>query len=113
MYAYKLEGYDENWIDMGNRNIVSFTNLDGGTYKLLVKATNSSGKWGEKILSIDLIVSPPPWKTWWAYSLYVLAILLLIFVFIYFRTRLQQKKLIGRKNLLLRLRSKLWKKLHH
>ena len=58
-YAYKLEGYDDNWIDIGNRNIASFTNLDGGFYKLLVKATNSSGKWGEEILSINLSISPP------------------------------------------------------
>jgi len=62
LYAYKLEGYDDNWIDIGNRNVASFTNLDGGSYKFLVKATNSSGKWGEKVLSINLYVSPHPGK---------------------------------------------------
>lgn len=110
MYAYKLEGYDENWIDMGNRNIVSFTNLDGGTYKLLVKATNSSGKWGDKILSIDLIVSNPPWKTWWAYSLYVLVSILTIFVFIYLRTRLQQKEIDIQKKFVVALEEQVMEK---
>ncbi|WP_310649671.1 MULTISPECIES: GGDEF domain-containing protein [unclassified Colwellia] len=96
-YAYKLEGYDDNWIDIGNRNIASFTNLDGGSYKLLVKATNSSGKWGEKFLSINLYISPPPWKTWWAYSLYLLIAALVVFTAIYFRTRLQQTEIIQQK----------------
>jgi len=97
LYAYKLQGYDDNWINIGNRNEISFTNLDGGTYKLLVKATNSSGTWGEKMLSINLIIAPPPWKTWWAYSLYILTILLTIFAIIYFRTRFQQNEIIKQK----------------
>ena len=103
LYAYKLEGYDDNWIDIGNRNVASFTNLDGGSYKFLVKATNSSGKWGEKILSINLYVSPPPWKTWWAYSLYALLTLLVVFIFIYFRTRLQQTEIARQKQFVLAL----------
>jgi hypothetical protein len=112
-YAYKLEGYDDNWIDIGNRNIASFTNLDGGSYKFLVKATNSSGKWGEKFLSINLYISPHPWKTWWAYSLYLLIAALVVFTAIYFRTCLQQTEIIQQKNSSLRLNSKLHRKLHH
>lgn len=96
-YAYKLEGYDDNWIDIGNRNVVSFTSLDGGSYRFLVKATNSNGKWGEKLLAINLHISPPPWKTWWAYSLYALVIVLSIFAFILFRTRLQQIEITRQK----------------
>jgi signal transduction histidine kinase/ligand-binding sensor domain-containing protein/DNA-binding response OmpR family regulator len=96
-YAYKLEGYDDRWIDIGNQNIVSFTNLDGGSYKFLVKATNSSGKWGAELLSINLYVSPPPWKTWWAYSLYTLVTVLVVFISIYLRTRLQQTEILRQK----------------
>jgi len=102
-YAYKLEGYNDNWIDIGNQNVVSFTNLDGGSYKFLVEATNSSGKWGKKLLSINLFVSPPPWKTWWAYSLYLLVTILAIFAFIYFRTRLQQTEITRQKNFVVAL----------
>jgi len=96
-YAYKLEGYDDNWIDIGNRNIVSFTNLDGGSYKFLVKATNSNGDWGKQRLSVNLTVLPPPWKTWWAYSLYSLLTVFIIFAIIIFRTRLQQKEIARQK----------------
>ena len=102
-YAYKLEGYDDNWIDIGNQNIVSFTSLDGGSYKFLVKATNASGKWGDKLLSINLHVSPPPWKTWWAYSLYLFLTIFSIFAVIYFRTRLQQKEISRQKQFVLAL----------
>ncbi len=109
-YAYKLEGYDDSWIEVGNRNIVSFTNLDGGSYKFLVKATNSNGKWGDKLLSVNLTVSPPPWKTWWAYSFYILLTVLLIFAFIVFRTRLQQLEIARQKQFVLELEAQVAEK---
>jgi signal transduction histidine kinase/DNA-binding response OmpR family regulator len=96
-YAYKLEGYDDRWIDIGNQNIASFTSLEGGSYKFLVKATNSSGEWGTELLSINLYVSPPPWKTWWAYSLYTFVALLVVFTLIYLRTRLQRVEIVRQK----------------
>jgi diguanylate cyclase (GGDEF)-like protein len=97
LYAYKLEGYDDSWIDIGNRNIVSFTNLDGGSYKFLVKATNSSGKWGKKLLSINLHVSPPPWQTWWAYALYLLITTFVVLTYIYYRTQIHQAEIDRQK----------------
>jgi signal transduction histidine kinase/CheY-like chemotaxis protein/ligand-binding sensor domain-containing protein len=102
-YAYKLQGYDDRWIDIGNQNVASFTSLDGGTYKFLVKATDSSGKWGAELLSINLYVSPPPWKTWWAYSSYVLVTVLILFVLIYLRTRMQQREILIQKQFVLKL----------
>ena len=109
-YAYKLEGYDDHWIDIGNRNIVSFTNLDGGAYRFLVSATDSNGKWGDKLLSINLNVSPPLWKTWWAYSLYFLLATLLTFTFIAFRTRLQQTEIKRQKQFVLDLEAQVVEK---
>ncbi|MCG7550084.1 hybrid sensor histidine kinase/response regulator [Pseudoalteromonas sp. Of7M-16] len=102
-YAYKLEGYDDNWIEIGNRNTASFTNLDGGTYKFQVKATNSNGEWGSKTLSINVHVSPPPWKTWWAYSLYVLLVASSIFAVIYLRTKLQKAEISRQKQFVVQL----------
>jgi signal transduction histidine kinase/ligand-binding sensor domain-containing protein/CheY-like chemotaxis protein len=100
-YAYKLEGYDDRWIDIGNKNTVSFTSLEGGSYKFLVKATNSSGKWGTEFLSINLHVSPPPWKTWWAYSLYAFVALLIVSILVYLRTRLQRAEIVRQKQFVL------------
>lgn len=102
-YAYKLEGYDDNWIDIGNRNSASFTNLDGGSYQFLVRAKNNSGEWGEKQLAISLVISPPPWKTWWAYSLYMLCIGMIVVIAIFLRTRLQQTEIEKQKQFVVTL----------
>ncbi len=72
-YRYKLEGFDEAWIDKGNRRWVSFTNLDPGPYVLRLQGANSYGIWNEEGASIRIFVAPPPWRTWWAYALYALA----------------------------------------
>ena len=103
IYAYKLEGYDDNWIDIGNRNTASFTNLDGGSYRFVVRATNTGGEWGENQLAINLHVSPPPWKTWWAYTSYGVMLFLLILFTIFIRTRLQQTEIKRQKNFVLQL----------
>lgn len=102
-YAYKLQGYDDNWIEIGNRNTASFTNLDGGKYTFLVKATNGQGLWGSEQLSINIYVSPPPWKTLWAYFLYGLILILAVYLYIYIRTRLHQTEITKQKKFVLAL----------
>ncbi|GMM84034.1 response regulator [Pseudoalteromonas sp. MTN2-4] len=102
-YAYKLEGYDDKWIEIGNRNIASFTNLDGGDYRFMVKATNSNGEWSKNMLTVNLHVSPPLWQTWWAYCIYVLILLTLIFSAIYLRTRLQKVEITRQKQFVTKL----------
>ncbi len=109
-YAYKLAGYDDNWIEIGNRNMVSFTNLDAGEYKFLVKATNSNGRWGAKELSVNVNILPPIWQTWWAYSLYTLVTLLTIFGFIAFRTRLQRAEITRQKQFVFALEAQVAEK---
>ncbi len=74
-YAYRLDGFDDDWIDSGHRRFAQYTNLDGGRYLFRVRGTNADGRWNEEGTTIAVRVIPPPWKTWWAYSLYlVLAI---------------------------------------
>ena len=64
-YAYKLEGFDDDWIYCGTRRYASYTNLDGGTYVFKAKGSNNDGVWNEVGTSITVIVTPPFWKTWW------------------------------------------------
>lgn len=73
-YAYQLEGFDRDWIDAGKRNQVTYTNLDPGTYRFRVKAANSEGQWQANELTIDLLLLPPWWRTWWAYVIYALCV---------------------------------------
>lgn len=70
-YMYKLEGFNKEWIYTGNNRLVSFTNLKAGTYFLKVKASNSDKIWSQTARELKITILPPPWKTWWAYSIYV------------------------------------------
>ena len=76
-YAYKLEGFDENWIDCYDRRFISFTNLAPGEYVFRVKGTNSDGVWNEQGSGVAIIITPPFWKTWWFVSICT-ALLLLV-----------------------------------
>ena len=64
-YAYKLEGFDKDWIQAGNRRFATYTNLSGGQYVFRVKASNSDGVWNEKGAAIPIFITPPVWQTWW------------------------------------------------
>ncbi|MEZ4772449.1 MAG: two-component regulator propeller domain-containing protein [Bacteroidia bacterium] len=86
-YAYKMDGFDEEWTytDASNR-VATYTNLDPGTYTFHVKGSNNDGGWNEAGTSVRLLIRPPWWKTWWAYALYLLMAGLAITGFIRYRT---------------------------
>jgi len=65
LYAYKLEGFDINWNEVGNNRTATYTNLDPGKYTLLVKGSNNDGVWSDEIKKLDIIILPPWWMTWW------------------------------------------------
>lgn len=71
-YAYMLEGFDSDWIAIENRRNGRYTNLSGGTYTLHLRGSNSDGIWSEKGQSIQVVVVPPFWETWWFLSLLVM-----------------------------------------
>jgi signal transduction histidine kinase/ligand-binding sensor domain-containing protein/DNA-binding response OmpR family regulator len=71
-YAYKMEGVDKDWVNSGTRRYASYPNLDPGEYTFKVKGSNSDGVWNDEGASVTIIISPPFWKTWWAYSTYAL-----------------------------------------
>lgn len=76
-YAYKLEGFNDDWIHTDvNRRFATYTNLDPGNYTFMVKGSNNDGVWSNTMASVKLNIAPPPWRTWWAYGLYGLAIVL-------------------------------------
>ncbi|MBU3024449.1 hybrid sensor histidine kinase/response regulator transcription factor [Zobellia galactanivorans] len=73
-YAYKLDGFDTKWNFSGNLTRATYTNLDPGNYTFLVKASNSDGIFNGEVASLEISITPPFWKTWWAYLLYFLAL---------------------------------------
>jgi hypothetical protein len=64
-YAYTIEGFDTNWHFIGTRRNGRYTNLPGGTYTLLLNASNSDGVWSDTPTRITLTVIPPLWQTVW------------------------------------------------
>ncbi len=65
-YSYRMEGFDEGWIDMGQKREVTFTNLDPGSYVFRVRASNSDGVWTpSSVAHLNLVIEPPFWGTWW------------------------------------------------
>ena len=76
-YFYKLDGYNQDWVNNGNNRQTTFTFIDPGKYTFRVKAANKDGVWSKQEGVVKLRILPPPWKTWWAYLLYAAAILIL------------------------------------
>jgi len=64
-YAYKLEGFDRDWVYAGTRRYTSYTNLKGGDYVFRVKGANKDGIWNEAGTSVRIHVIPPVWEQWW------------------------------------------------
>ncbi|MBN2677784.1 MAG: hypothetical protein JXR32_06940 [Anaerolineaceae bacterium] len=78
-YAFKLEPFDRDWIDMGNRRFGRYTNLPGGNYTLRIKGSNNDGVWNETGLIISIIVIPPFWNNAWFQLITILLFGLLVF----------------------------------
>lgn len=91
-YAYKLEGIDKDWVYPDrNRNFASYAGLQHGEYVFKVKASNDTGLWNEKGVSLDIVILPPWWSTIWFQILIVLIGGLLIWVYIYSKQRMLRK----------------------
>ena len=99
-YAYQLVGVNKDWVQNGNRTVVTYTSLAPGTYTFRVKAANSNGFWTKNQATYKVIIDPPWWATWWAYGLYVLLTGGAIWGYIRFytnRLRQQQELVLNRR----------------
>ena len=92
-YAYRLEGVDGDWNDIGTRNFVAFTNLSPGEYTLHVKGCNNDGRWNETGVSLSILIYPPWWKSKVAYAAYFLLLVILVFLYIKIRERSHSREL--------------------
>ena len=87
-YAYYLEGFEDDWIFSGTRRAAYYTGIPSGDYTFRVKGSNNDGYWNEKGAFVQMTILPPPWKTWWAYSFYVI----FLFSVLYFWRRYDLKR---------------------
>ena len=91
-FAYKLSPGDKDWVQSGGIRQAHYTNLSPGQYTFTVKASNADGVWNETGVSITILISPPWWKTWWAYTLFGLLAVGTIWGFIYYRSQQLRKE---------------------
>ena len=99
--AFMLEGIDKDW-NISNRRFISYSNLPPGDYKFKIKGANGDGVWNPEISSLKILITPPWWRTWWAYTIYGLLLLLILWQLYKFqrertirleRQKVQQKEL--------------------
>lgn len=91
-YSYKLEGFDINWNNVGNRNSATYTNLPPGDYKFIVKAFNTDGIRNERQASLRITILPAFYQTAWFKSLSAAVLILIVVLYINFRTRAIRKQ---------------------
>jgi ligand-binding sensor domain-containing protein len=92
IHQYMLEGYENAWRDVPGEKAAYYFNVSHGHYVFKIRASNSYGIWSEK--SINIIVLPPWWQTWWAYTLYAVLFATAVWIFIKWRTRTLKKEKI-------------------
>ena len=97
-YAYKMEGFDKDWIFSGNKREATYTNLNPGEYVFHVKGSNNDNVWNEIGTSIEIRVLPPWWNTLWFKLIFATAIIFSLVSIVLLRfQRLKNQKLLLEK----------------
>ena len=89
-FAYRLEGLEQEWTNAGTRNFAGYTDLQPGQYTFRVKASNHDGVWNEAGASLQIVIAPPFWRTWWFYGLMIGSVLAAFFA--WHRMRLARER---------------------
>jgi len=98
-YAYFLKGFDGKWNRTGTRRYGKYTNIPGGEYELELFGSNNDNVWNETGNSIKIKIQTPPFKTVWAYFLYLIFIVGSGVLFFKYKTRRISKKLRKERNI--------------
>jgi len=92
VYATQLEGAEEEWTDWDRTTLRNYSRLREGDYTFKVKAKNVYGK-ESTVATYTFTILPPWFRTWWAYTLYGVALALFVFGVVRWRTiSLRRKK---------------------
>ena len=91
-YAYRLDGEDSRWNDLGNQNYVALNRLPAGHYRLQVAASNNSGVWNEEGASASFVIRPHPLLSGVALTLYILLIGALLFLLARWLMKREERK---------------------
>jgi AraC-like DNA-binding protein len=91
-YEYKLDGVDTGYTHIDKNRRVFYTKISPGRYVFLVRGANSSGVWSPAPTKLTIVINPPFWRTYWAYCIYLSALIAIAyFAFRYFNRRQAEK----------------------
>ena len=107
-FRYKLDGFDDDWIDGGARRVASYTNLRPGNYQFRVIAANNDGVWNESGAAVDIYLQPRFYQTYWFY----LACVLLLAVTAWQLYRLRVKRMALQFGAVISERNRIAREIH-
>ncbi len=64
-FRYRLDGVDDDWVDIGRQRSVTYSRLNNGNYRFHVSASTGDGPWNETRIPLSIVVAPFFWETWW------------------------------------------------
>ncbi|CAN5617520.1 two-component regulator propeller domain-containing protein [soil metagenome] len=91
-YAYSLQNWDKDWNYIKAAHTANYSRLQEGDYIFEVKISSSGTKWGAPQRLLYITILPPWYRTWWAYSLYVLLVAAVIYLYSIYKNRQTQMK---------------------
>jgi len=96
-FRYKLEGFEENWVEAGTNRTANYSYLPAGNYTFRVIAANANGVWNTEGASVKIVVHPVFYQTWWFLTLAALAVGLVVWL-IYHNRISQLRKIADAKS---------------
>ncbi len=90
-YKYRLEGFQEDWIDLKSRNQINFTGLPSGKYRLHIIGSRDNRTWSAA-KTLKLVIKPSPFLSGWAYAAYASLFLCLTGLLYMIKVRQDQLK---------------------
>jgi signal transduction histidine kinase/ligand-binding sensor domain-containing protein/DNA-binding response OmpR family regulator len=91
-YSYKLNGFNDEWLDIGTEHSAVFTNVPPGKYTFIVRCTNGDKVWSSKTTEMKIVIRRPWWNSLWGFALYIIFGCASIYlIWRYLRERIEQK----------------------
>ncbi|HUA69141.1 MAG TPA: triple tyrosine motif-containing protein, partial [Candidatus Saccharimonadales bacterium] len=114
-FQYRLEGFDDNWVEGAPDRTASYSRLPRGTYRFEVRACNNNGQWSPVPASVGFVVAPFYWQTWWFRLCVVLVFTMGVIAVMYFvsvRRLRQQLAIMEQQAALQHERARIAKDIH-
>jgi len=93
-YKWKLEGLDQEWSPISDKSEAIYSRIPPGEYTFKIMASNSDGKWTSSPYEYHFKIRPPWYQTWWAITLEILVLALVVYLIMRARIRnIQQKRI--------------------